>query len=244
LTPQGKILFDFFVVHAGKTMLIDCAVASANALRQRLGFYKLRADVAIEDAPSGSRVAAIWGDGAGARAKAQGVMTYEDPRFPALGWRLLLDPDAVSEAPEGEADYEAMRIGLAVPECGKDYAIGDSFPHEACLDLLHGVDFGKGCYVGQEVVSRMQHRGTARTRVVGVSSERGLPEGGANLVVDDFPIGRLGSVAGNHGIALARLDRAREAIEEGREIRAQGIQVRLTAPAWANYSLAVAEAAS
>ncbi len=108
-----------------------------------------------------------------------------------------------------------MRIGLGVPEGGKDFPFGEVFPHDACLDLLHGVDFRKGCYVGQEVVSRMQHRGTGRTRVVKVVADAALPEDKPEVTVDGFPVGRLGSVSGVSGIALARIDRVREALDRG-----------------------------
>ncbi len=121
--------------------------------------------------------------------------------------------------------YEAMRIAAAVPEGGKDYAYGDTFPHEACFDLLNGVSFTKGCYVGQEVVSRMQHRGTARTRVLAVSAAEPLPVGGADILADGFAVGRLGSVAGGRGIALARLDRVGEAQAKGQPLSAGGVAV-------------------
>jgi folate-binding protein YgfZ len=135
-----------------------------------------------------------------------------------------------------------MRIAFAVPEGGKDYAYGDAFPHEACLDLLHGVSFKKGCFVGQEVVSRMQHRGTTRTRVLAVSAEQPLPQGGADIVAGGIAMGRLGSVAGQRGIALARVDRVKEALEKGQTFTASDIAVELAAPAWASYSLAPEQA--
>ena len=130
-----------------------------------------------------------------------------------------------------------MRVALAVPEGGKDYAYGDAFPHEACFDLLHGVSFKKGCFVGQEVVSRMQHRGTARTRVLGVSAKQPLPHGGADILVDGFSVGRLNSVAGARGIALARVDRVKDAMAKGQIFTAGGVLIELAAPGWASYSL-------
>ena len=130
-----------------------------------------------------------------------------------------------------------MRIAFAVPEGGKDYAYGDAFPHEACLDLLHGVSFKKGCFVGQEVVSRMQHRGTARTRVLAASAEQPLPRGGADIFAGGLAVGRLGSVAGRQGIALARVDRVKEALKKGQTFTAGSVAVEFAAPAWASYSL-------
>jgi hypothetical protein len=135
------------------------------------------------------------------------------------------------------SDYEAHRVALAVPEGGKDYAYGDAFPHEACFDLLHGVNFKKGCFVGQEVVSRMQHRGTARTRILAVSAQQSLPQGGADVVADGSTVGRLSSAAGAQGIALARVDRVKEALAKGKSFTVGGMPVELAAPAWATYSL-------
>jgi len=241
LTPQGKILFDFFVLNTGGAFIIDCAASLAAELQKRLTFYRLRAKVDIADITAQCRVAAVWGQNAEASVRECGAMAFKDPRLPDLGWRVLLrDPVAIAKVSGDDfLAYEGMRIGLAVPEGGKDYKLGDTFPHEACLDLLHGVDFKKGCYVGQEVVSRMQHRGTARTRVVSVLGDTPL-EPGVSLTVDGFPIGRLGSASGTSGIALARLDRAAEAIETGQQILAGAVAVRLSVPKWASYSLSVA----
>jgi hypothetical protein len=245
LSPQGKILFEFFVVNADGVLLLDCASGIAADLQKRLGFYKLRTKVEIEDVSGLWRVGAVWGEGAAAFAEDSGALAYPDPRLPDLGWRVLLGEmdslPAAEPSPGGPVArfhaYEAMRIDLAVPEGGKDYAFGNAFPHDACFDLLHGVDFKKGCYVGQEVVSRMQHRGTGRTRVVGVVGESALPEGGVDLTADGFAVGHLGSVAGKRGVALARLDRVNDALANGQQILAGAVPVTLFVPAWAHYSL-------
>jgi hypothetical protein len=232
LSPQGKILFDFFAINAGETIVLDCPAALSGDLLKRLGFYKLRAKVQLSDASQRFRVAAIWGDGAADFLKGKAAIVFEDPRLPALGYRAL-----ARDLPAAAGDYEAIRVAATVPEGGKDYAYGDAFPHEACFDLLHGVNFRKGCYVGQEVVSRMQHRGTARTRVLAVSGEQQLPEGGADILADDFAVGRLSSVSGTRGVALARLDRVKEAQEKGQALTAGGVPVVLSVPSWASYTL-------
>jgi folate-binding protein YgfZ len=238
LAPQGKILFEFFVLNTGDTFLIDCAASIAADLLKRLNFYKLRAKVAIDDVSQTWRVGAVWGKDAASLADGMGALAYPDPRLSALGWRVILgELDGNSGFNAMAADYDAMRIGLAVPEGGKDYAFGQVFPHDACFDLLHGVDFKKGCYVGQEVVSRMHHRGTARTRVLGVVGERELPAGGAEVTAEGFAVGHLGSVAGNRGIALARLDRVKEAKAKGQRLVAGDVPVELFAPSWATYTL-------
>jgi folate-binding protein YgfZ len=236
LAPQGKILFDFFVLADGDGYLLDCASVQAAALMQRLNFYRLRAKVEIGEEPSLS-VAAAWGDEVPKLPDAAHV--YPDPRLPTLGFRILL-PKSANAADLGcavvtEADYLATRIALGVPEGGRDYAYGDTFPHEAMFDQLAGVDFDKGCYVGQEVVSRMQHRGTARKRVVGIEGEAALPASGTFIVAGATPIGTLGSVSGTSGLALLRLDRAEEAKGAGQPLRAGGVTVEVRIPAWARF---------
>ena len=237
LTPQGKILFDFFIVPGEESFLLDCPAAVSAGLAKRLTFYKLRAKVAVADVSSRWRVAAAWGEGAADWAKVHATVAYPDPRLPALGFRMLLSETDAPQFPANLDDYETMRITLAVPEGGKDYAYGDAFPHDACFDLLHGVSFKKGCFIGQEVVSRMQHRGTARTRVLAVSAKQNLPCGGADILTDGLAIGRLGSAAGGRGVALARAGRVRDALAKGQSFSAGGIPVDLAAPAWATYTL-------
>jgi tRNA-modifying protein YgfZ len=237
LSPQGKILFDFFAINASDAILLDCPAAIAADLLKRLTLYKLRAKISLADGSRQWRVAAAWGDGAGEFLKASADIAYEDPRLPALGFRGLIGPGRALNAPATLPEYEAMRIAAAVPEGGKDYAYGDAFPHEACFDLLNGVNFKKGCYVGQEVVSRMQHRGTARTRVLAASAEAPLPAGGVDILAESFAVGRLGSVSGGRGIALARVDRVKEALAKGQPLTAGGVNVALSVPSWASYSL-------
>ena len=235
LSAQGKILFDFFIARRGELFLIDCPAAMRANLAKRLAMYRLRAKVTIADASD--RVFGVWGEGAAEWAKGNAAFAFADPRLPALGFRAIFLGSAGPEQTAGLADYEAHRIALGVPEGGKDYAYGETFPHDACLDLTHGVDFKKGCFVGQEVVSRMQHRGTARTRVLAVTGDAPLPQGGADIVADGLSVGRLGSVAGARGIALARLDRVKDALAKGLAFTAGGVAVGLAVPGWATYSL-------
>jgi folate-binding protein YgfZ len=235
LTPQGKILFDFFVAPDTDGFLLDVAKAKSGELTQRLGFYKLRAQVEIAERPSFT-VAASWGS---PPQLPQGAIAYTDPRLAELGLRILLpanaDPGELGCALATEEEYQAHRIALGVPEGGRDYAFGDAFPHEAMFDQLNGVDFKKGCFVGQEVVSRMEHRGTARKRIVGVEGQEPLPPSGAEIVAGSTPIGTLGSVAGNSGLALLRLDRADEAKAAGSALRAGEVTIALRIPAWALF---------
>jgi folate-binding protein YgfZ len=237
LSPQGKILFDFFIVPEGDGFLIDVAQEKADELQKRLVFYRLRAQVEIAAEPS-LVVAAAWG---GTPRLPEGATLYADPRLPELGFRMMIPkgtaaPDLACEDAT-EEDYTAFRIGLGVPEGGRDYAFGDAFPHEALFDQLNGVDFKKGCYVGQEVVSRMEHRGTARKRIVPVEGNAPLPASGTSVEADGVPIGTLGSVSGASGLALIRLDRAEEALAGGKGLTAGGIKLALRRPAFASFKI-------
>ncbi len=200
LTPQGKILFDFIVIRDGDRFLFDLPRALAADFAKRLGFYKLRAKVTVEDVSAGTRVLAVWGP--------EGVhhidgIAAPDPRLAALGWRVIAPADQppvlAGFAEAREADYDAHRIPLGIPEGGIDFTFGDAFPHDTDMDQLAGVDFGKGCYIGQEVVSRMEHRGTARRRFVIAEGAGPLPAAGTEVTAGGKSIGTLGSSVGDRG---------------------------------------------
>jgi tRNA-modifying protein YgfZ len=227
LTPQGKILFDMLVVRAHgdePSYLIDCPAAQAADLMKRLGFYKLRAKVSIAESATRA-VAAFWGD---EPPSVDEGLVYADPRDPRLGWRAIVASEiAAAIGSEHAGEYEALRIATAAPKGGVDFAYGDAFPHDANFDLLHGVDFDKGCYVGQEVVSRMQHRGTARKRVARVKLAGPAPAPGTPVLDRELPVGALGSSSGREALALLRLDRAEEAKAAGRTLSAGGVAIAL-----------------
>ena len=170
-------------------------------------------------------VAAFWGDeppGVG-----EGVL-YADPRDPRLGWRAILPrPIAAAVGLEHLGEYEGLRIAAGAPKGGLDFGYADAFPHDANFDLLHGVDFDKGCYVGQEVVSRMKHRGTARKRVARVKLAGPAPAPGTPVMDGELAVGSLGSSSGREALALLRLDRAEEAKAAGRPLSAGGVGVAL-----------------
>jgi folate-binding protein YgfZ len=246
LTPQGKILFEFFVVKAGEgAYLLETGRDQAAGLAKRLGMYKLRAKVTIEDASNAYRVLALWGTAPQSPretppGETTGTVSFPDPRRPALGLRILAESrfaDDVASASNGvdatAEDYHAHRIVLGVPEGGKDYVLGDTFPHEADMDRLGGVSFTKGCFVGQEVVSRMQHRARVRKRVVPVDAAGpGELKAGADIAVGAAVIGKVGSVAGQRALAMLRLDRAAEAKAKGQPLTADGSEIVLSKPDW------------
>lgn len=242
LTPQGKIIVDFIVAEApgndGGGFFLDCPRALASALVEKLNFYKLRAKVICEDLSNVLGVMAIW-DGT---AESEYGLSYPDPRLPALGSRIMLPPHLAEEAAAdlggmlaGADAYEAHRIALGVPRGGLDFIYGDTFSHEADMDQLNGVDFGKGCYIGQEVVSRVEHRASARSRVVPIVYDEFAPSSGLPVMAGDRQIGTLGSTAKGHGLALVRLDRIGDALAAGATIEAGGIAIRAVKPAWAKF---------
>jgi folate-binding protein YgfZ len=236
LTPQGKILFEFFLLNRGDHFLLECSSATVSDLIKRLSFYKLRAAVEIEDLSGSFKVWVSWNGKPEIPAEA---IAFMDPRLEILGLRIIaptsLDVTTGCEV-TSEDDYHRLRIALGVPEADKDYPLGDTFPHDADYDQLAGVDFKKGCYVGQEVVSRMQHRGTARKRIVPARGNAPLTEG-AKISAGDTTIGMLGSVAGDMGLAMVRLDRAEKAIENGYQLMAGNVEIDLIHPGWADFSV-------
>src|SRR4029077_14884357 len=230
LTPQGKIIADFFVTEApakdGGGFFLDVPRALCVALVAKLNIYKLRAKVIVEDLSEVLGVLAAWdGSGTTKGGATRLGLSYADPRLPALGQRVMLPPHLAAGAAGAAAElgatlvdagqYAAHRIALGVPQGGVDFGYGDAFPHEADMDQLDGVDFAKGCYVGQEVVSRMEHRGIARTRAVAVGYDGATPQIGATITAGGRQVGTMGSAAGGRGLALLRLDRAAEALSRG-----------------------------
>ncbi|RFB80106.1 CAF17-like 4Fe-4S cluster assembly/insertion protein YgfZ [Methylovirgula sp. 4M-Z18] len=214
LTPQGKILFDFLVAEREGGFWLDCPRELAADLTRRLTFYKLRAKVVIEDMSASHAVLAHWGEAAG------GLV---DGRHLDLGTREIV---AAGTAGGDALAYEAHRIALGIPKGGVDFAYGETFPHDADLDLLHGVDFKKGCYVGQEVVSRVEHRGTARKRILPVRFEGGAPAVGTEIRAGEQAIGTMGSSADGHGLASFRVDRLQEAQEAGAKVMAAATELQ------------------
>jgi folate-binding protein YgfZ len=242
LSPQGKILFDFFVVRITDGYLLDVAVSKAADLVKRLNMYKLRANVAINDVSPNFAVYAVWGEGAPALTATRTCLSFIDPRHPSLGIRWLADspPPPDKQVVElAHIDYDALRVHLGVPEGGKDYVFGDTYPHEADFDLFNGVSFTKGCYVGQEIVARMQNKSVVRKRIVKVFSASPLTSG-TEVLLDDISIGRVGTVDGTHALAMLRLDRAVEAQEKNRYLFAGGSKIDIEAEALARYRSSVA----
>jgi tRNA-modifying protein YgfZ len=243
LTPQGKIIIDMIVIEAsaqdGGGFFLDVPKALAKSCADRLNFYKLRAKAIVDDLSEVLGVMAAW-EG---EAITEYGLCYRDPRLPALGHRVILPPHLAAEA---AADlgaelaparvFEAYRIELGVPRGGLDFSYGDAFPHEADMDQLQGVDFHKGCFVGQEVVSRMEHRGNVRTRIVPVAYDGFAPDAGAAVTAAEKQVGTFGSSAGGRALAMLRLDRAEDALTAGHALVAGAVTLRLVKPDWARFA--------
>ncbi|WP_420392036.1 YgfZ/GcvT domain-containing protein [Acuticoccus sp.] len=211
LTPQGKVVTDLFAHALPDRVALDVPSSIADDLQRRLSLYKLRAAVTVER--TDERV--VVGEGPA------------DPRADGLGGRAV----ASVHGADDDEEYHAARIAAGVPDAVLDFELGDAFPHDANMDLTGGVDFAKGCFVGQEVVSRMRHRGTARRRTVIAAADAPL-ESGAPVSAGGRVVGRLGTVVGRRGLALVRIDRT------GSEADVGGTRVRLSPPPGAPFALA------
>jgi folate-binding protein YgfZ len=248
LSPQGKILFEFFVVAMARGFLLETARATAPQLVERLGLYKLRAKLKIADASADYRVFALWGESLPTVTSIADGAAFVDPRLPDLGWRIVAPLALADEtqslpgtAVAAAADWHRHRIALGVPEGGRDYRLGDTFLHEANYDQLGGVSFSKGCFIGQEVASRMQHRGGGRKRVIPVEGNAPL-KAGAPVQAGAVALGWIGSVSGTRALALIRLDRAAEALAGGATVAADGVALCLKKPSWARFQMATGAA--
>ena len=239
LSPQGKILFDFYCVRTPDGFVLDVLREKAPELVKRLGMYKLRASVEIKDVSENYKLLALWGPNACSSGPTKGTIAFIDPRHSGLGQRILAEArfatdiaSATNGSKVSPEAYHAHRIALGIPEGGKDYDFGDAYPHEADFDLFNGVSFTKGCYVGQEIVARMQHKTVVRKRIVPVVGNSNLPIDRPDVIAGDAVIGKLGSVSGHRGLALMRLDRAAEFAAKSVPLDAGGVAVTVFRPSW------------
>jgi folate-binding protein YgfZ len=250
LTPQGKILWDFVLHKLADGYAADLRADQVEAFAKRLTLYKLRAKVEIGAAPELVVFVAWTTEGRARRTPSPSPFPQgggesvgpADPRLPELGQRWLAPAGSVA-TDASAAEWHRHRVALAVPEGGIDFVFGDTFPHDAAMESLNGIAFEKGCYIGQEVVSRMRHRGTARRRIVALTAAGPLPESGAEIAAGERPVGRLGSSADGRGIGLVRLDRLRQALDLGLPVRAGAEEVSVALPAWATYGWPASAAA-
>lgn len=225
LTPQGKLSADMLIWRSDDGMVIETAPSFGERLLQRLNLYKLRAPVAIEDASA--ELAAVWGPAPFDAAVA-------DPRMPSgsIGWRALMDRATAERLQPGDEAFDQLRILAGVPDLARDAGPEEVFALEALLEELNGVDFSKGCFVGQENVSRMKRRATTRKKFCPVLFAGAPPPHGAVVSAGEAELGSIRSGAGERALALLRLDRAAEAIASGGALTASGRLLRLDPPDW------------
>ena len=212
LSPPGRLLFDLFLFGEADGVLLDVATDRREALMQRLSMYRLRAKVQIDAMDAG--VFAAWG------GEAEGFTA--DPRPSGLGGRLY----GAAQASATEADYQAHRLAVGVPDPANDAPADSTYPIEADFDLLNGIDFAKGCFVGQETTSRMKRRGTIKNRMLPIDFDGPSPAFGAEVLNGELRAGEVRTGRDGAAIALLRLDRL-----EG-DLTADGRAVRVRRPDW------------
>jgi tRNA-modifying protein YgfZ len=248
LTAQGKYLHDFFIVVMGESLFLDGEAARLSDLKRRLSLYKLRAKVSLAEASDRYIVAAAFGEGAadalglplerGAAAPFADGVAYIDPRLSELGARLLL-PRGVGAAPLTERGfragdigaYDRLRLSLGVPDGSRDLVLDKSILLESGFEELNGVDWQKGCYVGQELTARTKYRGLVKKRLMPVTIDGPLPPPGTPVMAGDQEAGEMRSGRDGMGLALLRL----EAVAESRPLTAAGAKLTPQKPDWANF---------
>jgi folate-binding protein YgfZ len=228
LTPQGKFLFELFIL-APETGTYWIDVSDPASFAKRLSLYRLRSKVTIEDKSEAYVVGAVWH----AEALPAGTICYADPRRPDLPQRFIAPRvELSSEAENAFGDYEQARLGLGVPDLAADLLVEKDFILEGLMDEMGGVDFHKGCYVGQEMTSRMKRRTTVKTKLCRVRFDGAAPAFETPILADGWEVGRMRTGGPGHGLALIRFDRAQKAISEGQELRAGDQPIQLDPPSW------------
>jgi hypothetical protein len=227
LTAQGRFLHDLFLVAHGDAFLLDGEVARLPDLLRRLTLYKLRSRVTLANVSNAFAVAAVFGDGAlaalnlpgdaGAVAPFAGGMAFVDPRLPALGARLILPRENLGTLTErgfvqtDAADYDRLRLSLGVPDGSRDLVPEKALLMESGFDTLNGIDWNKGCYIGQEITARMKYRALVKKQLMPVTVSGPLPEPGTAIMAGDEEVGELRSGRDGAALALLRLDAVEKA---------------------------------
>jgi folate-binding protein YgfZ len=250
LTPQGKFLFDFFIVQHGDELLLETELARVGDLQRRLMMYRLRSKVEIEDVSAGFAVVALIGEGVaemldlparpGACRALEHGLAFVDPRLVRMGVRALLPAQnaasaiaqlQLDEAPR--AAYERLRLSLGMPDGSRDLIVEKATLLESGFEELNGVDFGKGCFVGQELTARMKFRGLVRKRLLPVTFDGTAPTPGTIIRLGEREAGEMRSSSDGHGLALLRLEHVAKAKESGVPLIAGGTEIVPVPPDWA-----------
>ncbi len=249
LNAQGKFLHDFFIAEVEGTLMIDCEGARLGDLKRRLDFFKLRAEVTIEDASDRYAVAVLLGDGPhdseslrgqeGQGGSFAGGICFVDPRFAGIGARAILPKDGAADAlqaagftPATAEDYDQARLGYGLPDGSQDLRVEKSLLLESGFEELNGVDWDKGCYVGQELTARTRYRGLVRKRLMPVTIEGPLPPSGTPIMLGGKEAGEMRSGRGQAGIALLRLEMVERAEKQDEAFTAEGARLKAHKPVW------------
>ena len=252
LTPQGKFLHDFFVAACGDSLLIDCEAARRDDLKRRLAIYRLRSKVTLTDRSEAFAVAVAYGGGVasaldlaeapGTARPADGGVIFVDPRLAEAGVRAVLPRDAVvswlqaAGLAAGElADYERLRIALGLPDGSRDMDVEKAILLENGFDELHGVDWDKGCYIGQELTARTRYRGLVKKRLIPVRVDGPLPPPGTPVRSGEREVGQIRSGAGSHALALLRIEALAGADRDAATLTAGEARVAPQKPFWAKF---------
>jgi folate-binding protein YgfZ len=252
LTPQGKFLHDFFVAACGESLLLDCEAARRDDLKRRLNLYRLRSKVMLTDRSEEFAVAVAYGEGVagvldlaatpGAARPADGGVIFVDPRLAEAGVRAVLPRDAAPSwlqaaglAAGERADYERLRIALGLPDGSRDMDVEKAILLENGFDELHGIDWDKGCYIGQELTARTRYRGLVKKRLIPVAVEGPLPAPGTPVLSGEREVGQIRSGAGSLALALLRLDALKDADRDAATLTAGDAKVAPQKPAWAKF---------
>lgn len=249
LTPQGRYLHDFFIVEKDGGFLLDCEAERVADLLKRLKVYTLRSEVDLAEASADYSVAALMGEGLGETLGLSGIpgggaafgggLAYTDPRLAALGARALVPRDGAESALEaagfslGETeDYERLRLELGVPDGSRDMEVEKALLLENGFDELHGVDWDKGCYMGQELTARTKHRGLVRKRLMPVAVDGPLPAPDTPVMLGEAEVGTVTSGLGDHALAMLRLEAVENAQAQGETLSAGEAQLTPHQPDW------------
>lgn len=249
LTPQGKYLFDFFIAQDGDRLLIDCEKSRLPDLFKRLRMYKLRADATLTDESDAYTILALWGDNApqaagladqeGAAAKIAGGVKFVDPRLLGAGVRFLISNAHLAELeneldaePGDAASYDLHRLKLGLPDASRDLIPEKSILLESGFDELNGINWDKGCYMGQELTARTKYRGLVKKRLTSISIEGQPPDPGTPIMNGEKVAGEMRSSQGSIGLALIRLEHMQES---DTDLTAGTAKIRAQKPDWAHF---------
>jgi folate-binding protein YgfZ len=248
LTAQGRYLFDFFIIALGDALYLDAEASRLAELQRRLTLYKLRAKVALSDASARFVIAVAWGDStapalglageSGAAKEFAGGIAYIDPRLNALGARFMLPREnsgALQQAGfvASDADsYDRHRLALGVPDGTRDLTPEKALLMESGFDELNGIDWQKGCYMGQELTARMKYRALVKKRLLPVAIEGGDVAPGTEITQDGSEAGEMLSTRDGRGLALLRLEAVEAAQNNGADLKAGAAIIKPERPGW------------